>query len=129
VREAAASGIGQLVEVTSPKFLQPFLIKITGPLIRIVGDRFPSAVKAAILHTLGKYYATHALQTCNIYSTYLLAVISALHLLLSAVVNCDTMSDCVLKTDPQTELHVTRQTITLYIPSKRLFQRVTHTAQ
>jgi hypothetical protein len=53
VREAAASGIGQLVEVTSPKFLQPFLIKITGPLIRIVGDRFPSAVKAAILHTLG----------------------------------------------------------------------------
>ncbi|KAG5182622.1 armadillo-type protein [Tribonema minus] len=53
VREAAASGIGQLVEVTAPKYLQPFLIKITGPLIRIVGDRFPSAVKAAILHTLG----------------------------------------------------------------------------
>lgn len=53
VREAAASGIGELVEVTSTKFLQPFLIKITGPLIRIVGDRFPPGVKAAILHTLG----------------------------------------------------------------------------
>lgn len=53
VREAAACGIGELVEVTSTKFLQPFLIKITGPLIRIVGDRFPPAVKAAILHTLG----------------------------------------------------------------------------
>lgn len=53
VREAAASGIGELVEVTSTKSLQPFLIKITGPLIRIVGDRFPPRVKAAILHTLG----------------------------------------------------------------------------
>lgn len=53
VREAAASGIGELVDVTSMKFLQPFLIKITGPLIRIVGDRFPPGVKAAILHTLG----------------------------------------------------------------------------
>lgn len=53
VREAAASGIGELVEVTSTKFLQPFLIKLTGPLIRIVGDRFPPGVKAAILHTLG----------------------------------------------------------------------------
>ncbi|CAM9376956.1 unnamed protein product, partial [Choristocarpus tenellus] len=53
VREAAASGIGELVEVTGPKVLQPFIIKITGPLIRIVGDRFPPGVKAAILHTLG----------------------------------------------------------------------------
>lgn len=53
VREAAASGIGELVELTSNKFLQPFLIKITGPLIRIVGDRFPPGVKAAILQTLG----------------------------------------------------------------------------
>lgn len=53
VREAAASGIGELIEVTSTKFLQPFLIKITGPLIRIVGDRFPPGVKAAILQTLG----------------------------------------------------------------------------
>lgn len=53
IREAAASGIGELVDVTSIKFLQPFLIKITGPLIRIVGDRFPPGVKAAILQTLG----------------------------------------------------------------------------
>lgn len=53
VREAAAAGIGELVDVTSLKYLQPFLIKITGPLIRIVGDRFPPGVKAAILQTLG----------------------------------------------------------------------------
>lgn len=53
VREAAASGIGELVDVTSLRYLQPFLIKITGPLIRIVGDRFPPGVKAAILQTLG----------------------------------------------------------------------------
>ncbi|CAM9143400.1 unnamed protein product, partial [Chrysoparadoxa australica] len=52
IREAAATGIGELVDVTTPKFLQPFIIKITGPLIRIVGDRFPAPVKAAILNTL-----------------------------------------------------------------------------
>ncbi|CAM9978455.1 unnamed protein product, partial [Phaeothamnion confervicola] len=53
VREVAAAGLGELVELTSAKALQPLVIKITGPLIRIVGDRFPPPVKAAILHTLG----------------------------------------------------------------------------
>jgi len=53
IREVAAKGLGELVEVTSAAALKPFLIKITGPLIRIVGDRFPAGVKAAILQTLG----------------------------------------------------------------------------
>jgi HEAT repeat protein len=51
-REMAASGIGDLVEYTSPQELKPFLIKMTGPLIRVVGDKFPGAVKAAILQSL-----------------------------------------------------------------------------
>ena len=38
--------------LTSAASLRPFLIKLTGPLIRIVGDRSPSGVKAAILLTL-----------------------------------------------------------------------------
>ncbi len=54
VREEAANGLGDLVSLTSEAALSPFVIKITGPLIRIVGDRFPPAVKAAILHTLRK---------------------------------------------------------------------------
>ncbi|KAG1666477.1 hypothetical protein FOA52_004859 [Chlamydomonas sp. UWO 241] len=53
VREMAAEGLGELVGVTSPDALKPFVVTITGPLIRIIGDRFPSTVKAAILVTLG----------------------------------------------------------------------------
>jgi len=53
LRKDAAEGLGEMIELTQEKFLAPFVIKITGPLIRIVGDRFPPEVKAAILGTLG----------------------------------------------------------------------------
>ncbi|KAG2489371.1 hypothetical protein HYH03_012201 [Edaphochlamys debaryana] len=53
VREAAAEGLGELVGCTSEEALKPFVVSITGPLIRIIGDRFPSPIKAAILTTLG----------------------------------------------------------------------------
>jgi hypothetical protein len=53
MREQAASGLGDLVRLTSVEALKPFIINISGPLIRIVGDRFPPDVKAAILRTLG----------------------------------------------------------------------------
>ena len=36
----------------TPKALRPYVIKITGPLIRVVGDRFQWQVKSAILGTL-----------------------------------------------------------------------------
>ena len=51
-REAAATGIGELAVMTETPLLKPYLIKTTGPLIRVVGDRFPSNVKFAILSTL-----------------------------------------------------------------------------
>ena len=54
MREAAAAGLGELISITADKYLAgPFLIKLTGPLLRIVGDRNPSAVKIAIIKTLG----------------------------------------------------------------------------
>jgi hypothetical protein len=54
IREVAAAGLGELMNITSNKFLAgPFIIKVTGPLLRIVGDRNPSAVKIAIIKTLG----------------------------------------------------------------------------
>lgn len=54
IREASASGLGELIALTAPKFLAgPLIIKMTGPLLRIVGDRNPSNVKVAILKTLG----------------------------------------------------------------------------
>ena len=53
-RETAAAGLGKLITITSNKYLAgPFLIKLTGPLLRIVGDHNPSAVKIAIVQTLG----------------------------------------------------------------------------
>ncbi|KAG6738529.1 hypothetical protein POTOM_058149 [Populus tomentosa] len=52
LREQAALGLGELIEVTSEKALKDFVIPITGPLIRIIGGRFPWQVKSAILSTL-----------------------------------------------------------------------------
>ena len=43
-----------MLNLTSSKFLAgPLIVKMTGPLLRIVGDRNPSNVKVAILKTLG----------------------------------------------------------------------------
>lgn len=53
LREQAAEGLGELIDVTSPEALRPFVVPVTGPLIRIIGDRFPWQVKSAILATLG----------------------------------------------------------------------------
>lgn len=51
-REQAALGISDVVERTSAANLKPFVTQITGPLIRTVGERFPSPIKAAIMYTL-----------------------------------------------------------------------------
>ena len=51
-RVSASDGLGLLVVLSSESTLAPHVIKLTGPLIRIVGDRFPADVKASILHTL-----------------------------------------------------------------------------
>ncbi|KAI8061541.1 armadillo-type protein [Gilbertella persicaria] len=53
VREQSALGVGDLIDRTSAAALKPFVTQITGPLIRILGDRYPAEVKAAILQTLG----------------------------------------------------------------------------
>jgi hypothetical protein len=52
IRAESAAGIGDLVSLSTTASLSPFVIKMTGPLIRIIGDRFPESVKAAILNTL-----------------------------------------------------------------------------
>ncbi|CAN6460506.1 unnamed protein product [Victoria cruziana] len=52
LREQAAEGLGELIDVTGEKALKEFVVPITGPLIRIIGDRFPWQVKSAILSTL-----------------------------------------------------------------------------
>lgn len=51
-KENAAQGLGEVIALTSATSLQPSVVHITGPLIRILGDRFNAAVKAAVLETL-----------------------------------------------------------------------------
>ncbi|KAI7825013.1 armadillo-type protein [Kickxella alabastrina] len=52
-KERAVRGMARMVKFTDPSALRLFATGITGPLIRIVGDRHPATVKAAILSTLG----------------------------------------------------------------------------
>ncbi|PSN31349.1 eIF-2-alpha kinase activator GCN1, partial [Blattella germanica] len=51
-KEQAAQGLGEVIRLTSAEALQPSVVHITGPLIRILGDRFNWNVKAAVLETL-----------------------------------------------------------------------------
>ncbi|KAI9565775.1 hypothetical protein GHT06_009568 [Daphnia sinensis] len=52
MKEQAAQGLGELIKLTSPEALKPSVVAITGPLIRILGDRFAFGVKVAVLETL-----------------------------------------------------------------------------
>ncbi|CCD23307.1 Gcn1p NDAI_0B02720 [Naumovozyma dairenensis CBS 421] len=51
-REASALAIADVVSKTPSANLKPFVSVITGPLIRVVGERFSSDIKAAILFAL-----------------------------------------------------------------------------
>jgi hypothetical protein len=53
VRETSAFALGNIVDRTCLEALKPFVIQITGPLIRVIGDKFNPNVKTAILKTLG----------------------------------------------------------------------------
>merc|ERR1719495_189076 len=52
LKESAAQGLGEVIKVTSVEALKPSVVHITGPLIRILGDRFSHNVKTAVLDTL-----------------------------------------------------------------------------
>ncbi|XP_047528363.1 eIF-2-alpha kinase activator GCN1 [Vanessa atalanta] len=51
-KENAALMLGEVIKLTTASAIQPSVVHITGPLIRILGDRFNSSVKAAVLETL-----------------------------------------------------------------------------
>ncbi|XP_062579849.1 stalled ribosome sensor GCN1-like, partial [Saccostrea cucullata] len=52
MKAQAADGLGELINITSAEALKPSVVNITGPLIRILGDRFTWQVKVAVLETL-----------------------------------------------------------------------------
>ncbi|EPX70624.1 translation elongation regulator Gcn1 [Schizosaccharomyces octosporus yFS286] len=51
-REQSALGVADIVTRAEADKLRPYVTQITGPLIRIIGERFPVEVKSAILYTL-----------------------------------------------------------------------------
>ena len=53
LKESAAIGLGEVIKRTSAEALKPSVINITGPLIRILSERFSFNVKVAVLETLG----------------------------------------------------------------------------
>ncbi|SCV00820.1 LANO_0F08724g1_1 [Lachancea nothofagi CBS 11611] len=56
-RETSAMAIADIVKRTPATNLKSFVTIITGPLIRVVGERFSSDVKAAILYALNTLFA------------------------------------------------------------------------
>ncbi len=53
VKESAALGLGEIIKHTTPDALKSSVVHITGPFIRVLGDRFSFNVKVAVLDTLG----------------------------------------------------------------------------
>ena len=45
LKENASHGLAEVIKLTSPEALKPSVVHITGPLIRILGDRFGANVK------------------------------------------------------------------------------------
>lgn len=72
VKEAAALGLREVIALTSSEALKPSVVNITGPLIRILGDRFMWNVKVAVLETLTlllSKVSSHAVMLC-VYLTW-----------------------------------------------------------
>ncbi|GBM59452.1 eIF-2-alpha kinase activator GCN1 [Araneus ventricosus] len=51
-KEQAAQGLGEIIKLTSADALKSSVVVITGPLIRILGDRYNWPIKVALLETL-----------------------------------------------------------------------------
>ena len=52
LRESSAAGMGEVLTVTTDVAVKPFLMKVTGPLIRVLGDRYQAPVKIETLGTI-----------------------------------------------------------------------------
>lgn len=52
IKEQAAVGLADLSQLANENALKPHVVQITGPLIRVLGDRYPASVKTAILNSL-----------------------------------------------------------------------------
>lgn len=76
-KEEAAKALGGVIKLTSPEALRPSVVNITGPLIRILGDRFAWTVKTALLETLTLLLA----KVCPCVSTWAVTMFSSPHVI------------------------------------------------
>ena len=76
LKEQAAMGLGEVIDVTSAAALKPSVVHITGPLIRILGDRFAFGVKV-------RNFAKAFCKLCIIISFLKVAVLDTLASLLN----------------------------------------------
>lgn len=52
LKESSATGLSDAIKVTSPDALKPSVVHITGPLIRVLGDRYGPTVRVSMLQTI-----------------------------------------------------------------------------
>ncbi|XP_067931600.1 stalled ribosome sensor GCN1-like [Watersipora subatra] len=52
MKETAAIGLSDAIKVASPDALKPSVVHVTGPLIRVLGDRYGPTVRVAMVNTI-----------------------------------------------------------------------------
>ena len=65
MKENASHGLAEVIKLTSPEALKPSVVHITGPLIRILGDRFGANVKTGTSYFRPGSFLTR-LRPCNL---------------------------------------------------------------
>ncbi len=84
-KEAAAKTLGTLISLTSTPALNPYVMLITGPLIRMASEQFSEGVKLAILKTLRLLLVKCGLRVKAFFSALQTTFRKALHNSSSAV--------------------------------------------
>ncbi|UJR36911.1 hypothetical protein I4U23_029624 [Adineta vaga] len=62
LRESGANGLNEAINLSDAEALKSSIMNVTGPLIRVLGERFSTDIKVAILETLSTFMAKVGVQ-------------------------------------------------------------------